>query len=606
MCGISGFYDANGTPELLRAMLRTLKHRGPDNHGIYFNSPLGLAHNRLAVIDLSERSNQPMHYDDVTIVLNGEIYNYREIREKLELKGYRFTTLSDTEVVAAAYLEWGDYCVHYFVGMWALAIWDPKKNLLFCSRDRFGIKPFYYIHSGNRFYFGSEYKPLKKSPLFHPTINEQQIARGLKLGWTFFRDETYFSCIKRLPAAHNLYFDGQSISLKRYWDIQTGYKISLSKEERMEKFRELFMDSIRLHMRSDVRVGSCLSGGIDSSSIVSAVSTLFPEKQLDTFTVYYDGNNEVDERPWVEEVLKKYPNLVPHFYKPADDELAEAFEEANYYADVPIAGSSMLSQYFVMKLASEKGVKVLLDGQGSDEYLAGYLHSFDRLVGDMLRKHQYLEAVKTLRHIRSTHHHSIRQSVMNAFKSVISRFNNENDYYRYAYKYQYPTLTRTKEDKQPFQLEVLRETSRFDEFLVNLVFTTSLPTLLHFEDRNSMAFGIESRVPFLDHRLVEFSFSLGDEDKINYGQTKYILRHALQGILPEAIVRRQDKKGFVTPGEDKWLRGPLRQLLNIDFRDYDFIDNRKVQDIIRNYKAGGSNGILVWRLVALHYWLGTV
>jgi asparagine synthase (glutamine-hydrolysing) len=606
MCGISGFYDIHGTVDVLKSMSNTMHHRGPDHQGMMTDMPVGLAHNRLSIIDLSDRANQPMRYRQYTIILNGEVYNHVELRKILRENGHQFQTSSDTEVIVAAYAEWGENCVHHFVGMWAFAIWDHIKKELFCSRDRFGIKPFYYIHQETRFYFGSEYKPLKKSPLFHTAINETQVLRGLKLGWSFYRDETYFTCIRRLPAAHNLFFDGKQLIIKRYWDISFREKLCMTVDEKRATFRKLFEESVRLHLRSDVNTGSCLSGGIDSSSIVSMISFMHPQQQLDTFTIYYDGNNEVDERPWVNEVVKKYPNVRPHYYKPSEDELAEAFEETNYYADVPIAGSSMLSQYFVMKLAARNEMKVLLDGQGADEYLSGYLHSFDRLIGDMLKRHQYAEAMRTFTRVRSTHHHTIRQTVLNAAKSLVARFNNEHDFYVYAYKYKYPSVTRDKNKSCPFLLDAINGSGKFDEFLYNLVFTTSLPTLLHFEDRNSMAFSIESRVPFLDHRLVEFAFALNDEDKISNGETKSILRQSLKGILPDAIFKRNDKKGFVTPGEDKWLRGPLRHLLEIDFSEYDFIDKKKVSEIIHDYKGGKSNGVLVWRLVALYHWLRTI
>ena len=603
MCGISGFYDASGNPELLETMLQTMTHRGPDYGGAYHNSPLGFAHNRLYIIDLDKRSHQPFHYLHISIILNGEIYNYIELKKELEAAGFHFSTSSDTEVAAAAYLAWGEHCVDHFIGMWAFAIWDTKAQRLVCSRDRFGIKPLYYIHSGNRLFFASEYKPLKKCPLFTPDLNINQIARGLQLGWSFFEEETYFNCIKRLPAAHNLTFDGKQLNIYSYWDINTAAKTTLSKQERFEQFRLLFTDSVRLQMRSDVKVGSCLSGGLDSSAIVSAASTLFPDLPLDTFTIYYDGEKEVDERPWVEQVLIQYPNLRPHTYKPHEDELSEAFELVNYHADVPLAGSSYLSQYFVMKLASQNQVKVLLDGQGSDEYLGGYLHSFDRLIGNMLSGGRFLAAAISLQQHAKKHELSIQQALYTASKSLISAFSSENKFYQFAYKHQFPQLIHLKEKEVPFILRHQKGQSRFDEFLYHLVFSSSLPALLHFEDRNSMAFSIESRVPFLDHRLVEFSFSLPDEDKIFKGETKHILRHSLRGILPDAISNRQDKKGFVTPGEEKWLRGPLKHLLEMNFRDYEFIDNNLVLNILSDYKNGKPNSKIVWRLAALHFWL---
>ncbi len=603
MCGISGFYDTSASRELLESMMQTMHHRGPDHHDAFFDTPAGLAHNRLSIIDLSARANQPMHYMHVVMVLNGEIYNYIEIRSQLQHLGFRFSTTSDTEVAAAAYIAWGRQCVQHFIGMWAFAIWDKQEKKLFCSRDRFGIKPLYYILSGNRFYFGSEYKPLKRTPVFKTRINEMQVARGLQLGWAFYDDETYYDCIKRLPAAHNLTYDGANLEISRYWDIDLKKKIETPEEERFATFRNLFADSVKLQMRSDVKVGSCLSGGIDSSAIVSMASTLYPQYPMDTFTIFYDGKHEVDERPWVQEVIKKYPNLNPHFYQPSDNDLSDAFVKAAYHADVPLMGSSYLSQYFVMQLAAQQKIKVLLDGQGSDEYLAGYLHSFDRLFGDMLRKGQVLKTAGLLQRLSKMHHQSYSEILYTALKSFLSVVSNENRFYHQAFRHKFPWVMRIPSGKAAFTLSHQRGSSRFDEFLYHLIFATSLPVLLHFEDRNSMAFSIESRVPFLDHRLVEYSFLLGQEDKIHRIETKHILRHSLQGILPDAIVRRQDKKGFVTPGEDKWLSGPLKHLLDMDFTDYEFIDNNKVKKIVAAYRERRANPVLVWRLAALHHWL---
>ncbi|MEO5571733.1 MAG: asparagine synthase (glutamine-hydrolyzing), partial [Bacteroidia bacterium] len=311
MCGIAGFYDStlsSGDAQIvLDKMLSSIAHRGPDARAAYSDESLYLGHNRLSIIDLSEHANQPMHYDDYVIIFNGEMYNYLEVRKKLVEKNYSFKTQSDTEVVLAAYKEWGSDCVKEFVGMWAFVLWDKKKKELFASRDRFGIKPFYYIFEGNKLYFGSEYKALKQSPLFKNDLNFNQVSRGLQMGWICYQDETYFEKIKSLPAAHNLKLEvgSSKLEIKKYWDIETGKYSEMSFEEKKEKFLELFSDSIKLHMRSDVPVASCLSGGLDSSAIVSMVQELNPGKKYKSFSVYYEGKNDVDERPFIYEVIKK-------------------------------------------------------------------------------------------------------------------------------------------------------------------------------------------------------------------------------------------------------------------------------------------------------------
>src|SRR3990172_10282747 len=286
MCGIAGIIDPTLNREegecLLEKMLQSIRHRGPDNSSTWVEMPVLLGHNRLSIIDLSDAANQPMEYDDLVVVYNGEVYNYVEIKDDLIKKGYRFRTTSDTEVILAAYKEWGSDCVKRFVGMWAFAIWDKTKKELFCSRDRFGIKPFYYIHSGDKFYFGSEYKPLKVSPLFDNSFNYQQIARGLLRDMVSYHDETYFECLKILPERSNLTFKDGQVSVKEYWAINPSRHFKGTLEEAKDRFFYMFRDAIRLHMRSDVEVGGCLSGGLDSSSIASVVATDYREVPFKT------------------------------------------------------------------------------------------------------------------------------------------------------------------------------------------------------------------------------------------------------------------------------------------------------------------------------------
>jgi len=606
MCGIAGFFDNHISPEeaepLLQSMLKSIAWRGPDARSTRFIKPLSLGHNRLSIIDLSEDGNQPMEYFGAVIVYNGEIYNYKEIRKELQLKGYAFQTESDTEVILAAYREYGESCVEHFVGMWAFAIWDIKEEFLFCSRDRFGIKPFYYIHENDRFYFGSEYRVLKQSPIFSKDLNWAQVSRGLQLGWIGYKDETYFSNLKSLPAACNLVFANGRATVRHYWDISTMSTHRGSFGKKSEDFKDLFMDSIRLHMRSDVEVGACLSGGLDSSAIVSAVSKNFSSKSLKTFTIYYDGEDEVDERPWVNEVVKSYPNLNPHFFQPGESDIAEIFDDALDHSEVPMAGSSPLSQYFVMKLAKEQGMKVLLDGQGSDEYLAGYMHSFYRLIGGKFKNLNIPGAINEITAHSKTQGFGFNKQVDVIFKSLLTACLSENQLYKFEYHNYFPFVS--PEHKTPFSFKHLTG-SKLKKFLYHLIFDTSLPSLLHYEDRNSMAFSIESRVPFLDHRLVEFAFSLNDDDLIHKGETKRILRNSLRGILPDAIATRKDKKGFVTPGEIKWLRGPLKFLLESDFKRLENLNQKRIEKLVANFKLGdNTNANLIWRLAVLNHWLG--
>lgn len=605
MCGIAGFIDntvSNGE-NLLHNMLQNIAHRGPDARHLYRDNATFLGHNRLSIIDLSEEADQPMHLDELSIIFNGEIYNYIELRDELKIKGCIFKTQSDTEVILNAFKQWGKQCVTRFVGMWALAIWNKNTKELFCSRDRFGIKPFYYLTQDTKFYFGSEYKALKASPLFTNEININQVSRGLQMGWICYNDETYFTQLKALPAAHNLTFISSTgeIKLERYWELQTGTYSKLSFEEKQQKFYDLFSDSVKLHMRSDVPVASCLSGGLDSSAIVSMIQKQNAGIPYKTFSIYYEGKNDVDERPFVKAVIKKYPELQPFYFSPTDDDVQEHFHKALFHADVPCTGSSFISQYFLMKLIGANGIKVVLDGQGADEYLVGYMHTYYRLVADLLKKLKVFKAVSLTNKVTQNQRLSATKKIAHLGKSLLSLTNSEQSLYDLEYKNYYPFLT-SNAASAPFALKEVKG-NKTDNFLYHLLFETSLPSLLHYEDRNSMAYSIESRVPFLDHRLVEFCFTLLNEDKANDIFTKWIMRNALKNIMPEEITWRRDKKGFVTPGENKWLRGPLKHLIEIDLSSMDFLQKEKVKTILSDYNKGdNSKAILAWRIATLAYW----
>lgn len=608
MCGISGFIDPKLSQEqaagILAKSLQAMIHRGPDYTGTWQNAPVYLGHNRLSILDLDPHSHQPMLRDGLSLTFNGEIYNYIELREALKKEGYTFSTQSDTEVILRAYQAWGTQCVNRFLGMWAFAIWDAEKQTLFCSRDRFGIKPFYYIENSGRFYFASEVKGLKMSPVFSAELNLKQVARTQQLGWADYGTETYYDVISQVPAAHNLFWKNGKMSLEKYWQLGDEKPDYKSADERIEAFKNLFEDSINMHMRADVAVGACLSGGLDSSAIVSQVATNFPEIDFKTFTIFYEGKDAYDERPWVNKVLEKYPKIQNFSASPSADDLSDAFLQTLHFQDVPVDSSTFVSQYFVMQLAAKHGMKVLLDGQGSDEYLAGYFHALYRLVGNQYAKGNLIGGTKKiLTHVKNQGF-GMGKAASIAAKSVLATAMGEQKLYETEFKHYYPNAFNFSIEP-PFNLNSHFENNKLNDFLYNLTFKTSLPTLLHYEDHNSMAFSIESRVPFLDHRLVELAFSAGDDEKIHNGATKYILRQALKPILPEATTNRLDKKGFVTPGETRWLRGNLSWLLEEPITA-PFIDKQKAQKEIAKFKAGDNkNAKWLWRLVVLNYWSKT-
>jgi asparagine synthase (glutamine-hydrolysing) len=328
--------------------------------------------------------------------------------------------------------------------------------------------------------------------------------------------------------------------------------------------------------------------------------TLFPEQKIKSFTIYFEEEGDIDERPFANAVVSKYKNIEPYYFSPSANEIGDAFEKVAYHADVPVLGSSYMSQYFLMKLAKQNGVTVVLDGQGSDEYLGGYLHSFYRLLASQIKNIRPAEFLQTFSNHTERENFTSKRKLDILLKSAASLFNDEKGIYNLEYN-QYSYLFNSKHS-----LQIERKSNdKLDDFLYHLLFETTLQTLLHFEDRNSMAFSLESRVPFLDHRLVEFAFELRNEDKINNkAETKYILRESLKSILPQAIYERKDKKGFVTPGEVKWLNKPLRHLLDINFSNLEFLNTTNAKKILDDYKKGDlSNAKMVWKIASINHWI---
>jgi asparagine synthase (glutamine-hydrolysing) len=587
MCGIAGFIDQSSNKKeaenVIGEMLLAIKHRGPDHSGYkIYEDGVVLGHNRLSIIDLSEVGNQPFDYKHLSITYNGEIYNYKEIRKELEELGHRFRSETDTEVILAAFDEWGEKCVERFLGMWAFAIWDKEKRMLFCSRDRFGIKPFYYFIKNSRFYFASEVKSLKKSAHFPLEISEDMTNLYLHLGWHTYKDQTIYSGIMQIESGCNLMISKDlKVRINKYWDIDlTKPKLNISLDDAIAGYKSLFENSIDLHMRSDVPVGATLSGGIDSSSIVSMIAKRNPNYHLKTFSIYYSTEKNMDERPFIKELGKKYKNVESFYKEPSEQEIFDELEKILSFQDFPLLGSSFISQYFVMKLAKENGMKVLLDGQGADEYLVGYLRSFYRIVGQKFGSREGWEIFKT--HIQREGY-DLKEILSRFGKTVLSSLVTDQKMLEIEYLYKQPYFGLNK--KIPFQVKE-QKGEKLNEFLYNLLFYSELPRLLHYADLNSMHFSIESRVPFLDHRLVEFMFKIPDDYKIKGGITKYILRESCKDVLPEQIYERKDKKGFVTPGEVRWIN-------NI----------KGSHEFERNSKIGKENGKLVWRKYFLEKWV---
>jgi asparagine synthase (glutamine-hydrolysing) len=608
MCGIAGIIDIQrSADELLEAgsaMLTVTGHRGPDHRGTWQSGHVFLGHNRLSILDLSAASHQPMTRGNLTISFNGEVYNYVELRQELQAAGYTFVTSGDTEVVLSAIAHWGYQAVERFIGMWAFAIWDDAHQTLFCSRDRFGIKPFHYAFRDGRLYLASEIKAVKTSPLFRGGFNEAQVARGLYLGWMHHWEETYFNDILALPASHNLEWKDGKLRIWQYAEVTRTENPTNTFEEYTEQFRELFIDSIRITSRRDVPMGVCLSGGLDSTSIAAVLASSTSEHEVRAFTAYYTGTGDVDERPFIQHLLARYPQIKSNEISPTDNDVAQALDTIVALMDAPMPSSSYISQYFVMGLAAQNGVKVVLDGQGSDEMLGGYMHSLYRVIGGYIQQGRYIDAYNELRSHAARQGYSSSKKLNVLAKSILAASRSEQYLYETEFKHTYPWMLRQGAGTFPLRL-TNHEGSRLNAFLHNLLRVTLLPTLLHTEDINSMAFSIESRVPFLDHRLVDLSFSMPMEDKIYRGETKRVLRAAMRGIVPDQILDRRDKTGFITPGHIKWLRGELAYTLDGSWSILEsFIDVRKIEELIKAYRSGDTrNALFVWRLAMLRMFM---
>lgn len=596
MCGIAGQFALNGgkaDADLVGAMAERLRHRGPDGEGSLFSGPVGLAHRRLAIIDLSDEGRQPMANEDgsLWIVFNGEIYNYLELRDELLAAGHRFVTATDTEVILHAYEEWGRDCLHRFNGMWAFAIWDDRRRELFCARDRLGVKPFYYTTAGDSFLFASEIKALRAHPAVGRRPNDRMLLTFLAWGVADHTGETMYDGVLQLRPAHFIVVSEGGVGKpQRYWDVtMNAASRGADDEAAARRVRELLTDAVRLRLRSDVPVGTCLSGGIDSSTITVLINDLLRAERpgsvgdrQKTFSVCFD-DERFDESRHIDTVVAA-TGVASQRVTPDTDGLWEDIGRLLYMQDEPFASLSIYAQYCVMRLA-QREVKVVLDGQGADEQLAGYIAYQAPYIRGLLRQGQILpalrEAAGSAKHHRSFFSWAARQFMVRSERRGLLR------------------------GSAP---EVLRYAGSLDEVLKREVTASNLPLLLHWEDRNSMAFSIEARVPFLDYRLVEYLAELPLDQKIRGGVTKLVLRRAIRGLVPDAIRCRMDKMGFVTP-EEAWMKDELRPHILALFSSHEF-SRRPYWDaerVLRNYRAflDGENPYSTefWRIACAEVWL---
>ena len=546
MCGIGGIINKNNKSVeelLIHQMTEIIAHRGPDSSGSYLYKNIAFGHRRLSILDLSSSGHQPMKYlDDLVITYNGEIYNFIEIREELIQKGYIFDSNSDTEVILKAYHCWGKTCVNYFNGMWSFSILDIKQKIVFCSRDRFGVKPFYYIENNDLFSFGSEISQLL--PFLPNRILNKKVALDYLIsGIEECSNETFFKDIYLLKGGHNLVFDLQtnSYEIERYYNL----KLSDQKNTSVDDYIQELKRSITLRLRSDVKVGTCLSGGIDSSTISSFASKLYQNSNEKFMAIHAKSSEYKTDESEFAKIVSKIANINLNFVEPSYSDFKSNILSIIKIQQEPFGSLSIIMQYFVFKKAKELGCIVMLDGQGGDETLLGYERYYPAIVKSKKGIAKLKALLQSSKNSRLSLLDTIKyQYYFSNYKLRLKRLKYKNSFYKSEILNEYESE----------ELRIISESYNDISILQkNEIESSQLPHLLKYEDRNSMANSIESRLPFLDYKLVELSLNTNNSLKIKDGWTKFILRKAAETILPKEIVWRKAKLGFNAP-EKTWTK----------------------------------------------------
>ena len=608
MCGLAGILRAESEPVppgLIDAMVATLRHRGPDGEGSYFAPGIGLGHTRLAIIDLTAASDQPFidELAGLAMVFNGEIYNYLELRSELKGLGFEFRSNGDGEVLLRAYEAWGVNCLSRLNGMFAFALWDNRKRQLLLARDRFGEKPMYIARSPRGVAFASEMKAILAIRPELRVPNRKAVYRYLSRGDLDLDHESFFEGIESVPAAHYLLLDSEGRgSPKRYWHA-TSTSIPNSHAGQVEHFRELLFDAVRIRLRSDVPVGSSLSGGLDSSSIVATIDAQKSSRAVHqkTFSARFRSRQH-DEGQFINLVTYEVEAEAHDVWVEPELFLAE-FERLQWHQEEPIASTSPFAQWLVMRLAHENDTTVLLDGQGADELLAGYDQAQGMLWAHWLRRGR-IDKVGREVFAFARRYHTLRDpALFSAYYSLPGGLRDElvERYYRSS-KVVSPELHREfapshVDSPEPFPDRLRNELVRWQT-------VTQLPEFLRYADRNSMAFGREVRLPFLDHRLAEYCFSLPPDLLLSKAVTKVVLREAMRGIVPDKVLDRKDKLAYAPP-QKQWNHGPLRPWLErtlaaAEHRD-DVFNPKTVVNLRQRLSRDGGD-TLMWRVASTEAW----
>lgn len=611
MCGIAGFTGFENK-KLLKEMSLCMQHRGPDGDGFFEAPDIGMLNRRLAIID-RKGGDQPIYNEDktVSVVYNGEIYNYRELRAELEKVGHRFKTNADTEVIVHGYEEWGDTCFDRFNGMFGIALYDSKRKRMLLARDHFGIKPLYFAtgvmpdSKKNSLVFGSEIKPILLSGIVEKKPNDKTLYRYLQYRIHDESRHTFFEGISRLLPGEYLVWENNTHTIKRFSHLadelqKIGKDAKEISEQDTSLFREKLIEAIRMRLVSEVPVGTCLSGGLDSSTVVAIANKLLHDNAKDTeslgrtqkaYSAVFPGSVN-DEEKYIEALMKKTKNVDSIKIYPKPEEFFEEIEDFIKYQEEPTISTGPYAQYKVMERA-HKDVTVLLDGQGADEMMAGYLPYYfvylrqlkkqgkwGTLIQeclssmDVLSKFGIMKLTQLLGFTKSLNPSSLLNN------SFVENHRNEK----------FPVVSDNVKDR-----------------LIQDIFGNSLQSLLRYEDKNAMRFSIEGRVPFLDINLVRFLFSLSDEAIIKDGWNKAILRNAFRDVLPEIISERRNKIGFTTP-EHEWFMRMKNRIYGIflseSFANRPYVNQPAVIKAFEEFIQGKNDDtLLFWRLLNLEIWM---
>jgi len=595
MCGISGIinkYNKKPTSQEIKTINDLISHRGPDDEGFYFGENFAFGHRRLSILDLSSDGHQPMPYmNKYTITYNGEIYNYIEIRDELLKDGYQFHSNTDTEVILAAYDKWGKNCVNKFNGMWAFALYDNEKNSIFCSRDRFGIKPFYYTEVNGKFVFGSEIKQLLE---FYEDrfVNENILLDYLLYGLEEHTNETFFKGIYKLEQSHNLSYDLDAHSFKKekYFHIEIDKKLKfLNEVTSIVYMQERLDEAIILRLRSDVKVGTCLSGGLDSSSIAAIVSKKYYQATGEQFVAIHAKSIEkkTDESEFAREVAKHCNcNLIE--VEPTLEDISSFVDEVVYTQEEPFGGLSIFMQYFVMKKAKENNCTVMLDGQGGDETLFGYENYYSVYFASLFSKFKFIKLLQEFIQLKT-----FKISKIQVIKSTISTLLGNK--MRYMKGLLGLNTLNLKVEYDVKRNSHLYDFMNFKDFQKRELMLMNLPHLLRYEDKNSMRHSVETRLPFIDYRFVEIALSINDSLKFKSGYLKYILRKIVDSKLPKNIVWRKNKFGFEAP-TDTWItRYKEEMIAKIN-------SSRLLKHLLDVDSIDKKNHTLVWKFYNIALW----